>query len=68
MPAAAMAPEAQGCTILGAWVKRRMDQTAGLSPGAAPPRSVRCPKQAPAAWLVGAARRLQRQHAGWRQL
>lgn len=33
MPPAAMAPDAQGCTVLGTWVKRRMEQSAGVAPG-----------------------------------
>jgi hypothetical protein len=33
IPAEAMATDQHGCTILGAWVKRRLDQAAGMQQG-----------------------------------
>ena len=33
IPAQAMATDQHGCTILGAWVKRRLDQAAGMQQG-----------------------------------
>jgi hypothetical protein len=33
IPADAMATDQHGCTILGAWVKRRLDHAAGMQQG-----------------------------------